>query len=203
MIEARGVGKRYGRGGWVLDGIDLAVAPGESVAVLGSNGSGKSTLLRLLAGVSRPTRGTVTTGAAVLGYVPDQFTATDAMSSVAYLTHLGRVRGLRTPAATRRARDLLARLELAGGLRTPIRALSKGNVQKVVLAQALLVPPDLLLLDEPWSGLDTSAHDVLGDLLHEVVGRGGSVVLTDHHEAVARAHATVSYTVTGGRLVPA
>jgi ABC-type multidrug transport system ATPase subunit len=189
--------KRYGRGRWVLREVDLALAAGAAVTITGANGSGKSTLLRLLAGVSRPTRGTITGRPEVVGYVPDRFPAGDAMSAVAYLAHMGRIRGL---PGNRRGLELLDRLELAGGVRTPIRALSKGNAQKVALAQALLVPPGLLVLDEPWSGLDAAAHGVLGDILGEVTGRGGTVVFTDHREAIGRRHAWVAYGISEGRV---
>jgi ABC-type multidrug transport system ATPase subunit len=196
------VSKRYGRGRWVLRDVDLTLGPGEAITITGANGSGKSTLLRMLAGVSRPTRGTIEGRPSEVGYVPDRFPAADAMSSVAYLTHAGRIRGLPGAAATRRGLELLERLELAGGPRTPIRALSKGNAQKVALAQALLKPPELLVLDEPWSGLDAAAHATLGAILREVTEGGGVVVFTDHREAVGRRHAATAYGIREGRVSP-
>ena len=192
-MHLQNVSKRYGRSSPVLSGVDLTLKPGESVAVLGSNGSGKSTLLRMIAGVTRPSSGTITGVPAVIGYVPDRFPASDALSSLAYLTHIGRIRGLGSAASAAQARLLLSRLELAGGLRTPIRALSKGNAQKVALAQALMVPPDMLVLDEPWSGLDTTAHGILASLLHEVLTEGGAVVYADHGASIP---ATLTYTIT-------
>jgi ABC-type multidrug transport system ATPase subunit len=200
LRRLRGVGKRYGRAGWVLTELDLDVPAGEAISVSGANGSGKSTLLRLIAGVSRPTRGAITGHPPVTGYVPDRFPASDAMSSIAYLTHVGRLRGLATAEAKRRGRLLLEHLELAGGLRTPIRALSKGNTQKVALAQALIVPPSLLVLDEPWSGLDAAAHGILGRFLDEVVRDGGTVVFTDHRESTDGSHATIAYRLEDGRI---
>jgi ABC-2 type transport system ATP-binding protein len=196
-VRLENISKRYGRAHPILSGVDVTLAPGESVAVLGANGSGKSTLLRMIAGVTRPSGGTITGVPEVVGYVPDRFPATDALSSLAYLTHIGRIRGLATAASAARARELLARLELAGGMRTPIRALSKGNAQKVALSQALMVPPGLLVLDEPWSGLDQAAHGVLASLLSEVLTDGGTVVHTDH---VPRHHATRTYTISEGRV---
>ena len=201
LRQLRGVAKRYGRRRWVLTGVDLDVPAGEAIWVSGANGSGKSTLLRLIAGVCRPTRGVITGRPPVTGYVPDRFPATDAMSPIAYLTHAGRIRGLATAEARRRARLLLDRLQLAGGVRTPIRALSKGNAQKVSLAQALIVPPALLVLDEPWSGLDPAAHTVLGRILDDVVRGGGTVVLTDHRESISGSAATIACRVEGGRVV--
>jgi ABC-type multidrug transport system ATPase subunit len=136
----------------------------------------------------------------VVGYVPDRFPAGDGLSAIAYLKHMGRIRGLSTTQATKQATALLGRLELAGGMGTPIRELSKGNAQKVALAQALMVQPNLLVLDEPWSGLDSSAHGLLGDIIAELVGAGGSVVFTDHRESIIRTHAGRTFTIEAGRL---
>jgi ABC-type multidrug transport system ATPase subunit len=202
LLQLHDVSKRYAGGPWVLSNVDMDVPEGESVSVLGSNGSGKSTLLRMLAGVSRPTRGRVEGRPEIVGYVPDRFPAFDAMNSMAYLVHIGRIRGLDTGTAQRRGQDLLERLQLVGGIRTPIRALSKGNAQKVALSQALMVPPRLLVLDEPWSGLDAGAHEVLADIIDEVVRAGGTVVFTDHRESVSRSYATLTYRIDKGHLEP-
>ncbi|MEV5507090.1 ATP-binding cassette domain-containing protein [Streptomyces orinoci] len=200
-MRLEAVGKRYGRGGWVLRDVRAEIAPGEVVAFAGGNGSGKSTLLRILAGVTRPSAGAVTGRPAVVGYVPDRFSPVERLSAMAYLTHMGRIRGLTTQTASARASGLLERLALVGGADSPLRTLSKGNGQKVALAQALLVEPELLVLDEPWSGLDASAHGVLAEIMGEVAGRGGAVVFTDHREAVTRARASRTYVVDGGRVV--
>ncbi|MFB8201300.1 ABC transporter ATP-binding protein [Kitasatospora purpeofusca] len=203
-MHCEAVGKRYGRGRWILRDVDLDLAPGDVLAVVGANGSGKSTLLRILAGLTRPTTGrrtgTATAQGTAVGYVPDRFTAHERLTAVAYLTHLGRIRGLPTATARDRAGRLLDRLALVGGPDAPLRTLSKGNAQKVALAQALLVPPDLLVLDEPWSGLDTSAHTALAGILAETAAAGGAVVFTDHREALARTHATAVHTVADGRV---
>lgn len=200
MLRLADVSKRYGSGRWVLNKVDMEVPPAQSVSVIGSNGSGKSTLLRLLAGISRPTRGRISGAPPVIGYVPDRFPASDAMNSLAYLVHIGRIRGLSTELARQRAQQLLDRLQLVGGVRTPIRALSKGNAQKVALSQAVIVPPQLLILDEPWSGLDANAHDALADIMDEVVRGGGSVVFTDHRESISGAYATLTYRLEEGRV---
>ncbi|MEV7286367.1 ATP-binding cassette domain-containing protein [Streptomyces sp. NPDC093252] len=180
--------------------MDLRVPPGEVLAVVGGNGSGKSTLLRILAGLTRPTTGRVSGRPPVIGYVPDRFTAQDRLSALSYLVHLGRIRGLATSAAAARGRHLLDRLSLVGGEHAELRTLSKGNAQKVALAQALLVPPDLLVLDEPWSGLDAPAHGVLAEFIGEVAARGGSVVFTDHREATVDTRADGVHTLAGGRI---
>jgi ABC-type multidrug transport system ATPase subunit len=199
LIRLRGVGKRYGRAPAVLSGVDLEVPPGQVLGVVGTNGSGKSTLLRVLAGVSQPSEGTVE-GSPSLGYVPDRFPAATRMSAIAYLRHLGRIRGVSDVDA--RAAALLGRLALAGGPRTPIRQLSKGNAQKVGMAQALLTDPELLVLDEPWSGLDPAAHGVLAELIDEARARGAGVVFTAHDEKVAQANASTVRRLRDGKLTP-
>ncbi|KAA9166920.1 ABC transporter ATP-binding protein [Amycolatopsis acidicola] len=197
MLRLHGVGKRYGRGRAVLDGLDLEVEAGQVLGVVGTNGCGKSTLLRILAGVSRPTEG-VRAGSPSLGYVPDRFPAATRMSALGYLRHLGRISGLST--VDERAVALLERLALEGGPKAPIRRLSKGNAQKVALAQALLGDPELLVLDEPWSGLDPAAHGVLGELIAETRERGAAVVFTAHREDVAHDHASRVFRLTEGKL---
>lgn len=200
MLRLESVSKRYGRGDWILRDVDVEAPAGEVVAFAGGNGSGKSTLLRIAVGLSRPTRGTVVARPPVVGYVPDRFSPNERMSAAAYLTHMGRVRGLTTSVASARAGRLLDRLALVGGKHAPLRSLSKGNAQKVALAQALLVDPGLLVLDEPWSGLDADAHGVLAEIMTEVAASGGTVVFTDHRESVTRARATRTYTVSRGRV---
>jgi ABC-type multidrug transport system ATPase subunit len=119
------------------------------------------------------------------------------MSARAYLRHTGRIHG---PRNLSEVDALLERFALAGGTRVPLRQLSKGNAQKVGLAQAVLVRPELLVLDEPWSGLDFEEHAVLGEVVTETKARGASVVFTDHRASVVRAHADEAFRLGGGRL---
>ncbi|WP_328446627.1 ABC transporter ATP-binding protein [Amycolatopsis sp. NBC_00438] len=196
MIRLEGVGKRYGRGDFVLRDVDLSVEPGRVVGILGTNGSGKSTLLRIMAGVSHATTGTVT-GRPRIGYLPDRFPAGQRMGARAYLRHMGRIRGLTDLSMID---PLLERLALVGGPTAPLRTLSKGNAQKVGLAQAVLVRPDLLILDEPWSGLDVATHAILGEVVDETRARGASVVFTDHRPPVVHDHADVVHLMDAGRL---
>nr|WP_157531446.1 MULTISPECIES: ATP-binding cassette domain-containing protein [unclassified Kitasatospora] len=196
------VGKVYRGGPPVLVEADLELPPGEVVSVAGGNGSGKSTLLRIVAGLSRPSSGAVSGRPEVVGWVPDRFPPHERLSALTYLQHLGRIRGLSGRAATVRAGELLERLALVGGSRTAIRELSKGNAQKVAVAQALLVPPELLVLDEPWSGLDVAAQGTLVTLIGEVAAAGGAVLFTEHREALARSAASRAYRIASGRVLP-
>ncbi|MDX2969512.1 ABC transporter ATP-binding protein [Kribbella solani] len=201
MVGLRKVSKRFGRRE-ILTDIDLQVNAGELLALVGSNGSGKSTVLRLMVGLSRPTAGTVERNARVVSYVPDVFASHDRLSASSYLQHLGRIRGLSTTTARTRAHELLDRLALAGGADTPMRKLSKGNAQKVAVAQALLAPPELLVLDEPWSGLDATAHGTLRELLTETAEQGAAVAFTEHATEAVRSTATRVCELKRGRLVP-
>jgi ABC-type multidrug transport system ATPase subunit len=176
MIRLVGVAKRYGRGPFVVAGVDAEVRSGEVLVVHGGNGAGKSTLLRIVAGCLAPTRGRVLGRPATVGYVPDRFPARLRMPAGAYLRHLQRIR----PAGTRDAAALLDSLRFRGGHDTPMSRLSKGNAQKVGLAQALCSGAPLLVLDEPWSGLDADARPVLTAALQRLVATGVAVVVSDH-----------------------
>ncbi|WP_328605539.1 ATP-binding cassette domain-containing protein [Amycolatopsis sp. NBC_00345] len=198
LLRLAGVGKRYGGGEPVLDGVDLAVPAGRVIGILGANGSGKSTLLRIMAGVSRASTGVVE-GRPSIGYLPDRFPGGQRLSARAYLRHMARIRGLADLSAID---PLLERLALVGGPDAQLRTLSKGNAQKVGLAQAVLPRPDLLILDEPWSGLDVSTHAVLGELVAETRARGASVVFTDHRPDVVREYADDVHRIERGRLTP-
>jgi len=178
MIQLIGVGKRYGRGPLVVAGVDVEIRPGEPLVVHGANGSGKSTLLRLVAGCLAPTRGRVTGRPATVGYVPDRFPAQLRMSADAYLRHLRRIRPGRTRGTDPAA--LLTHLGFRGGRNTPMSQLSKGNAQKIGLAQALCSGAPLLVLDEPWSGLDADARPALTATVEQLVAAGTAMVLTDH-----------------------
>ena len=167
---------RYGRGPWILRGITAGLDAGEVVAVVGRNGAGKSTLLQVAAGLLRPDKGTVSGRPARVGYVPERFPADQPFTARHYLTSLARVRGDRT--------DHLAgwaeRLHFTGLLDRPLGQLSKGSAQKVGLLQAMLAEPDLLILDEPWEGLDGPTREQVPMIVEEVLAAGGRVLISDH-----------------------
>jgi zinc transport system ATP-binding protein len=198
VVELRGVSFAYGDAP-VLRDIDLAVAPGEFVALVGPNGSGKSTLLRLLVGLLEPAAGTVELlGAppseladhARLGYVPQRpALGAEVTASVADVVATGLLargrwwgRRLRRDAAAVEAALVAVGLgELAG---RRLRDLSGGQQQRAFIARALAAEPELLVLDEPVAGLDaTSQRDFRESLLHLVRDRGGAVLLVSHELA--------------------
>ncbi|WP_431966942.1 ABC transporter ATP-binding protein [Actinacidiphila sp. bgisy160] len=201
-MRLEAVGRRYGtRGPWVLRNVDLDVPGGQVLRVEGANGSGKSTVLRILAGIDRPTTGRVT-GRPRTAYVPERFPPALPFDAHGYLVHLGRVHGLRGRTAARRAAEWLECLGIAGYARTPLAQLSKGTCQKVAVAQALVADPELLVLDEAWTGLDRDARTVLDDAVRARSAAGGSVVFVDHDPRRLAGDTTAAHRVEDARLVP-
>ncbi|WP_238007627.1 ATP-binding cassette domain-containing protein [Dactylosporangium sp. AC04546] len=174
---------RYARGAaWTLRGVNLTLPPGAVAVVEGPNGAGKSTLLQLAAGVLRPGRGTVEGRPPVVGWVPERFPADQPFTARALLRHMARIRGGDEAQIERWAE----RLGFTGFLDVRLSRLSKGSAQKIGLVQALLVPPDLLVLDEPWEGLDAQTREHVPQIVGEVVARGGAVLISDHLGEVGR-----------------
>ncbi|MBY8839701.1 ATP-binding cassette domain-containing protein [Streptomyces sp. SP2-10] len=199
-LRLTAVGRRYGiRGPWVLRGVDLAVAPGTLTRIEGANGTGKSTLLRLLARLDAPTEGRIT-GRPRTAYVPERFPSALPFTAVGYLTHLGTVHGLSRADAGRRAADWLERFGAGAYAGTPMTRLSKGSSQKVAVAQALLGDPELLVLDEAWTGLDAAARDELERAVAERTAAGGAVVFVDHDPRRLAGVPDATYTVHDGGL---
>ena len=195
-----GVGRRYGlAGAWVLRDVDLSLPERALLRFEGTNGSGKSTLLRMIAGIDTPTAGRIT-GRPRCAFVPERFPAALPLTALGYLTHLGRVHGLRRAAAVRAAGEWLECFGAAGHSRTPLAELSKGTSQKVAVAQALMSRPGLLVLDEAWTGLDQAARTVLDRSVAERVADGGTVVFVDHDPQRLAGAPDVTYRLHGGQL---
>ena len=184
-IYTEGLGKRYGKT-VALEGLNLQVAPGEVYGFLGPNGSGKTTTIRLLLGVHRATsgRGEVFGVDAWrepqrahqrLAYVAGEPYLWPAMTVADTLTFLGAVRGARDVAYEN---ELIERFQLETDKK--VRALSKGNRQKVQLVSAFAARPDLLLLDEPTSGLDPLMEVAFRKTVREAKARGQAVFLSSH-----------------------
>ncbi|WP_327425079.1 ABC transporter ATP-binding protein [Streptomyces sp. NBC_01527] len=202
-MNLTGVGRRYGLGGpWVLRGVDLDLPAHALIRIEGANGSGKSTLLRLVAGIDAPTEGRITGRRPRTAYVPERFPAALPFTAAGYLVHLGRIHGLRTAEATARAQAWLSRFGAADHARTPMSELSKGTSQKVAVAQALLAEPELLVLDEAWTGLDTAARDELDRAVAERVTAGATVVFVDHDPRRLAGVIDTTHRVEGLGLVP-
>ncbi len=168
----------------MLDGVDLTVEPGVITVLVAGNGVGKSTLLRIVAGASLPTSGRVAGRPRVVGYIPERAPAAMRMTARQYLSHIGRMRGLTPAEVASRIDSLASRLALVPGADVPISSLSKGNGQKVAVMQAFLVPPELLVVDEPATGLDATATAELTRLMVEAEQDGAAILMSAHQSAV-------------------
>jgi len=174
-----GIGKRYRIGGpWVLRDVRLELRPGRVVRIQGHNGSGKSTLLRVMAGIAEPSRGRVS-GRPSTGYVPERFPSALPFTAGQYLRHHARMRGVPASQGT----EWLERFGAAQFAGTAMKELSKGTSQKIAVTQALLGDPELLVLDEAWTGLDVAARDELAAVVRERARGGACVVFVDHDAA--------------------
>ncbi len=187
-LTCQGVTKRFGRF-VALRAVDLSVALGECVTLFGHNGAGKSTLLGIACGLIRSYEGTVsvfgddlrTADDAVrgrLGFVSHETFLYEDLSAVDNLTFWGELHGVTD--ATARAAELLERFRLTRWSDTRVRALSRGMKQRVALARAIVHHPRLLLLDEPYTGLDEAACEQLSALIRGFVGDGGAALVTTH-----------------------
>jgi ABC-2 type transport system ATP-binding protein len=204
-VRLDAVGKRYGlRQPWIVRDVSLEVPAGRLIRMEGRNGSGKSTLLRVLAGACVPSAGRVT-GRPATGYVPERFPPGLPFSPRGYLTHLGRVHGMRDTDLAAQVDECLDRLGAQEYAGVPMRSLSKGMCQKVAVAQALLPRPGLLVLDEAWTGLDAEARDVLDDEVCRRVADGGTVVFVDHDPRRLAGRVSERWRVGGGavKVLPA
>jgi ABC-2 type transport system ATP-binding protein len=192
---------RYARRApWTLQAVDATAQPGETVVILGRNGAGKSTLLQLAAGVLQPVHGAVRERPRVVGWVPERFPPDQPFTAGQYLARMAAVRGLRDTAAVD---HWVHRLLLTEHVHTRLGELSKGTAQKVGLAQALLVPPGLLVLDEPWEGLDSVARTLIPEIVAEVTGAGGIVLVSDHRGEIAGLTGATRWLIADGAVGPA
>jgi ABC-2 type transport system ATP-binding protein len=182
------------RGDWVLLEVDAGIDAGEIVVVRGRNGAGKSTLLQLIAGVLRPTRGRIVDRPARIGWVPERFPAEQPFTVSGYLDAMAAFAGAGSP------ETWLERLGLVPFRTVRLGELSKGTAQKVGLAQALIARPDLLILDEPWEGLDAAARDLVPGIVAELVEQGVSVLVSDHRGETARLPGATTWTVAAARV---
>jgi ABC-2 type transport system ATP-binding protein len=172
---------RYGRRApWVLRGVDLALDAGQLAVVTGANGSGKTTLLMAVAGLLSPARGSVADRPRRVGWVPERFPANQPFNVRSYLSAMAGIRGLTPDEAAGELVGWFDRLQLAPFAATPLGELSKGTAQKVGLIQALVPRPDLLVLDEPWEGLDAATRRLIPELVGEVRAAGTQVLVSDH-----------------------
>ena len=210
MLELDDLTKRFGATR-ALDGLSLAVRPGEVCGFVGQNGAGKTTAMRIVLGVLEPDGGQVRWQGAPMdaavrrstGYMPEERGLYPKMRVGDQLRYLGRLHGLSAERAAAQTTRLLADLEIPDREGDRLEALSLGNQQRVQLAAALVHGPDLLVLDEPFSGLDPVGVEVLAAALRARVEQGVPVLFSSHQlELVERLCDSVAI-VRGGRVVAA
>jgi heme exporter protein A len=188
LVVGRGLTRRFGAA-TALDGVDLTIRRGESLAVFGVNGAGKTTLLRLLSGGLKPTQGSLQIDGlnprrapaharGRIGWLSHHTLLYDDLSAAENLVFFARLHGL--PQPLDRARVLLDEVGLADRADEPVRGFSRGMQQRVAVARALLHAPALLLLDEPSSGLDARSATRLRAALHDAALRGTTWVIATH-----------------------
>jgi len=208
-IATHGLTKSFG-GPAVLRDLDFTLAPGEAVALFGPNGAGKSTLLRLCAGLLRPSRGSLKIFGIDgkdgkletrrrIGFVSHQSFLYPDLTPIENLSFYARM--YRVAGAADRVRGLVEQVGLVGWANRPVRTLSRGLEQRCALARALLHEPDLLLLDEPFTGLDADASATLQAVLNTAQQRGASLVMATHDIAQGLACCGRAVVLARGRLV--
>jgi ABC-type Mn2+/Zn2+ transport system ATPase subunit len=185
LVSLRGVSHQFRAGQPVLHGIDLVIGPGQFTGLVGPSGSGKTTLLRILLGAVRPSAGECRRGAGRVGYVPQvevvnwNFPVT-VMETVLMARRAPWFRPWSSRPERAEALAVLERLGIGTLADRHIRELSGGQQQRVFVARALLGRPDLLLLDEPTSGVDVRTRHEILHLLQELNGEGLAIVLSTH-----------------------
>ena len=172
-----------------VDGLSLALAPGEIVGFLGTNGAGKTTTIKMITGLLRPDAGEVSVFGgdpsdpavrARIGYMPEVATYYPYLNARELLAFYGGICGLDAKSVRERTDSLLESVGLADAAKRPLRTYSKGMLQRAGIAQALLNDPDLLVLDEPFTGLDPLARIHFRELLRSLREKGKAVFFSSH-----------------------
>lgn len=190
MLEVKNITKRF-RGLTAVDNVSFEIHPGEILGYLGPNGSGKSTTVKIITGLLDPSEGEVRLYGRTLvddpiafksrlGYVPEEPYLYTHLSGAEYLIFIARLRSIPFQSAFTRATELLQLFQLHDARHSPMSTYSKGMRQRVLLAAALLHNPELLILDEPFSGLDVNAALLLRGLLEAFAAEGKMILFSSH-----------------------
>jgi heme exporter protein A len=208
VLDMRGLKKSFGLKP-VLRGIDLTLEEGECVALMGANGAGKTTLLRILACLSRAGAGSISVCGldiaadaqrvrSMVGFVAHQAYLYDELSALENLRFYGKMYAVKQ--LEEKAGRLLRTMDLEKKARERVSVLSRGQVQRLAWARALLHSPRLLLLDEPDTGLDQEGHSLVTRLITEHTAGGGGVLFTTHQIERAMELSDVILLLKGGRV---
>jgi ABC-2 type transport system ATP-binding protein len=211
MLEARGLTKRYG-GLLALDKVSFQLKRGEIVGYLGPNGSGKSTTVNIVVGLLEPSAGTIALDGKTLGedpraykqrvgYVPEEPYLYTHLTATEYLTLVGRLRDIPAALLENKIARLLVPFQLHDSRYSTMAAYSKGMRQRVLLAAALMHNPDLLVLDEPFSGLDVNAGLLFRALLTQLAADGRMVFFSTHRFDMVEKLCSRVVILSSGRVV--
>ncbi|MGC0144860.1 MULTISPECIES: ABC transporter ATP-binding protein [unclassified Pseudactinotalea] len=207
MLQVEGIDRFFGDHK-VLDNVSFGVERGKLTGFVGGNGAGKTTTMRIILGVLSAHAGTVTMdgqpldggGRRSFGYMPEERGLYPKMKIAEQIGYLARLHGYDRDGANTRARDLLERLGLGERADDPLEALSLGNQQRVQIAAALVHNPDVLILDEPFSGLDPMAVEVVLGVLTEYAERGVPVLFSSHQLDVVERLSDRLVIIAGGKI---
>ncbi|HUR92068.1 MAG TPA: ABC transporter ATP-binding protein [Gemmatimonadaceae bacterium] len=210
MIQLRSLTKRYGKF-TAVDAINLSVTRGEIFGFLGPNGAGKTTTLRMIAGILRPTAGTVLVGdvdvvkdplaaKAKLGYIPDRPFIYEKLTGAEFLRFVAGLYDQQGPDIEHRAGELLALFDLEDWRDELVESYSHGMRQKLIISSAFVHRPDVIVVDEPMVGLDPKAARILKDLFREYVNRGHTIMMSTHTLEVAESLCDRIAIIQGGKI---
>ena len=213
MLHIENITKRYGDKA-AVDHLTLSIAPGEICGFIGHNGAGKTTTIKICCGILQPDEGRVLVNGTcvqddpiackrVIAYIPDNPDLYEYMSGIQYLNFIADIFAVPKAEREARIRRYADAFELTGDLAQPVSTYSHGMKQKLAIISALLHDPKLIIMDEPFVGLDPKAAHLLKQLMREHCDKGGAIVVATHVLEVAEKLCDRVAIIRGGKLVTA